>query len=407
MAKRLTSFGLDKIRREATAEARRKGDRHEAPIDGCGGYFVAQASGKEPALAYRYRRPGTKEPAKVTYDGPPLTPAGIGKWLADQRHKIEQGIDPGAAKRQAKEAERDRAADTVANVVAQFVELHCKRRLRSWQQAERVLRVEVVPRWRGKTVYDIRKRDIHAMLDAIAADRPVLANRVFAYVRKFFAWCVERGILVTSPCAGVRMPAKETPRERVLSDTEIVQFWHAVEGEAAGPYFKTLLLAGQRRTETATMCRVEIDEQTRTWTIPSVKTKNAKTHAVPLSRQAWKIVQDMPRVAGNDRVFATLPTHRGFNACKKRLDARMQLATSWTAHDLRRTVATGLQRLGVRLEVTEAVLNHTSGSRAGIVAVYQRYDWADEKRAALQRWADHVEELVGGVKEPKIIQFGR
>jgi len=150
----------------------------------------------------------------------------------------------------------------------------------------------------------------------------------------------------------------------------------------------------------------EIDEQARVWIIPSTKTKNAKTHAVPLSRQAFEIIQGTPRVAGEDRVFAAFPV-RNFNRSKERLDARMQLAKRWTAHDLRRTLATGLQRLGVRLEVTEAVLNHTSGSRAGIVGVYQRHDWADEKRIALQRWADYIDKLVGGAKEPKVIQFGR
>ena len=68
----------------------------------------------------------------------------------------------------------------------------------------------------------------------------------------------------------------------------------------------------------------------------------------------------------------------------------------WSVHDLRRTVATGLQRLGVRLEVTEAVLNHISGSRGGIAGVYQRHDWAAEKRAALDAWAAHVLSVAAG-----------
>ena len=70
--------------------------------------------------------------------------------------------------------------------------------------------------------------------------------------------------------------------------------------------------------------------------------------------------------------------------------------TSWNVHDLRRTVATGLQRLGVRLEVTEAILNRISGSRGGIAGVYQRHDWAAEKRAALDAWAAHVDSVVEG-----------
>jgi hypothetical protein len=98
-------------------------------------------------------------------------------------------------------------------------------------------------------------------------------------------------------------------------------------------------------------------------------------------------------------------TFSGWSKAKRALDkaiiaARGKAATdagatpapliAWTLHDLRRTVATGLQRLGVRLEVTEAVLNHISGSRAGIRGVYQQHDWAAEKRAALDGWAAHV-----------------
>jgi hypothetical protein len=80
---------------------------------------------------------------------------------------------------------------------------------------------------------------------------------------------------------------------------------------------------------------------------------------------------------------------------KRRLD-KASGVIGWTLHDIRRSVATGLQRLGVRLEVTEAVLNHVGGSRAGIVGVYQRHEYAEEKRAALERWADHVDGLIHG-----------
>ena len=83
----------------------------------------------------------------------------------------------------------------------------------------------------------------------------------------------------------------------------------------------------------------------------------------------------------------------GFSKAKAALD-KASGVKDWRLHDLRRTMATGLQRLGVRLEVTEAVLNHVAGSRAGIVGVYQRHNWADEKRAALNAWGAHVAALV-------------
>src|SRR5713101_1308571 len=123
MAKRLTALGLDKIKRTALAEAKRKGDRLEQPIDGQGGYFIAQSSGKEPALAYRYVSPETGKRAKLTYKGPALMPAGVSKWLADQRLAVEEGRDPGAERRKAKVAARGREADTVEHWIERYIEL--------------------------------------------------------------------------------------------------------------------------------------------------------------------------------------------------------------------------------------------------------------------------------------------
>jgi integrase len=367
--------------------------------DGRGLFLVVQPSGAK-SWAYRYRFAG--RPAKLTFEGP-LTLAAARKLAADARHKVEQGIDPGVEKREAKATEHERQADTVGQCVGQFIELHCRRRLRTWKAVERIFKAEVLPRWHGKTVHEIRKRDVIRLNDELAADRPILANRTYGWIRKFFAWLGERDVLTASPCNGIRMPARETARDRVLSDAEIVRFWYAASADAAGPLLKLLLLLGQRRGETAGMLWSELDE--RTWSIPSSRTKNAKAHSVPLSRQARDIIQALPRI--DARVFAAVRGLYGFDACKKRIDAAMGPEAPWVIHDLRRTLATGLQRLGVRLEVTEAVLNHASGSRSGIVGVYQRHDWKDEKAAALQAWADHVEALVSGKPAANVVRLAQ
>jgi integrase len=97
----------------------------------------------------------------------------------------------------------------------------------------------------------------------------------------------------------------------------------------------------------------------------------------------------------------------GWSKAKSALDTASGVS-GWWLHDLRRTLATGLQRLGVRLEVTEAVLNHLSGSRAGIIGIYQRHDWAVEKREALDAWAAHVASIVeGGVVTNKVVRLAR
>jgi len=190
----------------------------------------------------------------------------------------------------------------------------------------------------------------------------------------------------------------------VLDDKELRKVWLAADG-LGHPYagiVKLLILTGQRRQEIAGLrwSEIDLDEQ-RVIHLPPARTKNGVAHDVPLSARAQGVIADLPRIVDADLVFTVKrrPVN-GFSKAKERLDAASGVA-DWTLHDLRRTVASGLQRLGVRLEVTEAVLNHKSGSTAGIVGVYQRHDYADEKRTALEAWASYVTDLVeNGHKRP-------
>src|SRR5262249_38312963 len=165
----------------------------------------------------------------------------------------------------------------------------------------------------------------------------------------------------------------------------------------AHPYagiVKLLILTGQRRNEIAGLRWSEVDMDESVLHLPAARTKNGLAHAVPLSAPAQAVIADLPRIVAADLGF-TIKRQKitGFSRMKERLDKASGIS-NWTLHDLRRTMASGLQRLGVRLEVTEAVLNHKSGSTAGIVGVYQRHDYANEKRNALARWADYVDALV-------------
>jgi integrase len=157
---------------------------------------------------------------------------------------------------------------------------------------------------------------------------------------------------------------------------------------------RLLVLTGQRRGEVVGMQRGEVDLDKRLWTLPRERVKNDRRHEVPLSRHATAIIRALPRVS--DRFVFSLNAEKplnGFGKNKDRLDA-LSGVSDWVVHDLRRTVASGMARLGISLAVIEKVLNHVSGSFAGIVSVYQRHEFAEEKRAALQKWADHVERLV-------------
>jgi integrase len=193
----------------------------------------------------------------------------------------------------------------------------------------------------------------------------------------------------------VERPGKPEERERVYSDEEVAKLWQAFgQIGQAGRVFKACLVTGQRLREVANMPWLEINGDM--WTIPGSRTKNGRTHTVPLSQLAREILEPQ-RVLGSDYAFPS-PVDNGkpvsaFGKARDRVRALSGVA-DFIPHDLRRTMATGLQRLGVRLEVTEAALNHVSGSRAGIVGVYQRHDWAEEKRLALAGWARHLRGII-------------
>lgn len=238
-------------------------------------------------------------------------------------------------------------------------------------------------------------------------------------------WAVNRGDLERSPMEGMDAPTKVLSRDRVLSDDELVQVWKASEvlGYPFGPLVRLLILTGARRDEIAALDWSELDRDTRMWVLPPKRSKNGIAARQPLSSLAIAELDLLAQRLGRDTswpksglVFSTTgeTSVSGFSRAKTRLDkavrtiAKEQGATvppPWRVHDLRRTLATGLQRLGVRFEVTEAVLNHVSGSKSGVAGIYQRHDWAAEKASAVQAWADHLSGLLTGADQTNVVQL--
>ena len=404
MTKRvLTAAAVEKLK---AAKGRR-----EIPDGLYGGlYLVIQPSGKK-SWALRYRIGGRTR--KFTFGGHSVGLGDARKLAKAALESIDNGRDPAMEKRDEQAVNAD--ALSVEDACGQFIRLHCRaKKLRSWRDTARRMGLKpdpknenrfdrtgngVVGAWKGRLIGDIKKRDVRARLDTIAEKFPVAANLELAILRKFFGWCVERDIVSQNPCANIKPPSASVGRDRVLIDDELKMVWTAAEkvGWPFGRFVQLLILTGQRRDEVAQMRWCEIDEGTKTWTIPSERRKNKKPQIVPLSDSALAIIQKLPHVKGDaGYVFTTSGRSpvSGYSKWKTTLDDTIRDGDGdvepWRLHDLRRTLATGLQRLGVRLEVTEAVLGHTSGSRAGIVGIYQRHDWASEKRAALDAWAAHV-----------------
>jgi integrase len=403
MAKALTAKSIENIKSGAT--------RREIPDGGCRGlYLIVQPTGGR-AWAVRYRFEGKTR--KLTLGG--------GLTLAEAREKAtaalrerERGNDPAAlkfdAQAKARAASADRARDTVQRLAEIFINQYARRKTRknSWRQTEHVFHNIVLPAWQGRTVHEIQRRDIRELVENVAVDRPVMANRALAHLSKFFNWLCEQDIIAASPCAGVKPPSKEHARERILSDDEIKALWHACDaiGGPAGPAIKLMLLTGQRCGEVVGMRRSEISGDV--WTLLPERTKNKLRHEVPLSAQAMAIIDEMP-VIDEDFIFTSSETRRlgNMSHAKAALDAQMQPKEPWVLHDLRRTAASGMAALGIRLPVIEKVLNHKSGTFHGIVGVYQRHEYAVEKRDALARWADHVDAIVSGQKANVVALRGR
>jgi len=360
-------------------------------------YLVLQPSGAR-SWAVRYRNGGRSR--KHTLGPYPAVDLKTARTLASKALRaVAEGRDPGREKSVA----RTGRPDTVEAVARQFIELHCRRanRPRTIEGTQQLLDLHVLPRWRQRLFKDISRRDVLDLLDGlVASGRPIAANRTLTAIRKLFNWAMERDIITSSPCAGVKPPTPEQSRDRILSDDELCDVWRAAD-QLSGPFgamVKLLVLTGQRRDEVARMTWSEVDLDAHLWTLSKERSKNGLPHDIPLNEPAVAILASLPRV-GEKFVLTTdgKSAASNYSANRRRLDALLSAdMPPWWLHDVRRTVASGMARLGINLPVIEKVLNHTSGSFAGIVGVYQRHSFSDEKRHALERWGAHVVDLISG-----------
>jgi len=424
-----------------------------------GFYLVVQPSGAK-SWAYRYRYGGkTKKltvgsvlPKREAGEVEGDLPFGIPMTLAEARQAarramqlVAEGLDPSEQKRAAKEAvilpeeqarldredEERRRKNSVEFLASEFIERYAKPKNRSWKEVQRQFAVNINPKWGSRDITSISKRDVIELLDGIVdGGAPTMANRVLSTLKKFFGWLVERDVIASSPAVGIGKPAAENSRDRVLSDDEIRLLWKVTEGmgNPFGPFVRLLLLTGQRLNEVAAMRRDELslDSKTPEWSMSKTRTKNGKAHVVALAPSVVKIIEGMPQFGEKGYVFTTTGETpiSGFSKAKSAIDAALialakkqalengddpeKIAIApWVFHDLRRTMASGMARLGITLPVIERCLNHVSGSFGGIVGVYQQHEYRNEMRAAFDAWANSVEDIVEGRDSSNVIPMKR
>ncbi|WP_292077500.1 MULTISPECIES: tyrosine-type recombinase/integrase [Brevundimonas] len=406
--------------------------RREIPL-GDGLYLVHAPTGAK-SWAYRYRH--FDKPNKVTLGrfmsptdmlpetlaappriGQPLSIAGARLLVQQGRLALAQGADP--KRILAGEGPKAKPKEIGAAFEAFFKDhVEVRNRPSTARESRRLFETKVRPSWMGRSVENIRRTDVVDLLQSVRdGGAPISANRTLALVRKFFNWCVEQDLIETSPCGRVRPPAVEKSRDRYLSEHEIGLVWRA-SAKLPEPYrqwVRMLLLTGQRRGEISRLRWSQLALQDRQILFPRGDTKNNKPHVAHLNAPALAELASLKRIKGSpDFVFTSGRTRQdgaltpfsGYSKLKARLDALIRdiikedavrlgmidtpSMPAWCWHDLRRTVATGMQRMGVEQRVVEKALNHISGSTSGIVSVYQVHEFMNERQAAFEAWGEQL-----------------
>ena len=342
------------------------------------------------AFSYYYRI--GKKTARITIGKYPDITLKEARTKADfLRQTLASGVDPRINKKKSLEAREQ----TVQLMVDKFIkEYAIKSGNSSWKQAASNLRLYLVSKHAKTSVKYIQRTDIKEILKSLNDEgKHVAANRALAHMRKFFNWLVEEDYLDTPPTDHVKPLKKEYKRERVLRNEEIRAIWSACEA-MSGPYcawIKLCFLCGQRRIETSRIQRSQIIGDY--WELTGAETKNKQLHLTPLSRQAFDLVQKLLEQDGEYLIKSGRNGDKpinGFSKAKVQLD-KLSGVTDWRIYDIRRTVSSNLPALGVSRFIIERVLNHKDNSVTGI---YDRYSYLEEKRDALQKWADRLDDIV-------------
>lgn len=350
------------------------------------------------------------------------------------KNGLPGGADPVEVKTdKSVEREERRKAPTVADLCADYIERHAKRKKRSWRKDEEILKRDVLPGWGKRKAKDIRKADVTELMERIVLrGAPIMANYCFAVVRKMFNWAVEQDILETTPFIGAKLPSAKNARDRVLSEPEIKTFWNSLDRTDLNMSvdvkraLRLILVTAQRPGEVIGMHSNEIDGHW--WTIPAERAKNGKSHRVYLTDTALSLIGDtdgkgyiFPTPVKKDRSGAVIEIEQpigdtalsvavarnraypvtdakgnplylkdGKPATENRLEV-----DHFTPHDLRRTAATFMAQNGEMDEVIDAVLNH---SKQGVIKVYNQYRYDKEKQAALEAWEQKIKIILAGEK---------
>tara|TARA_E500000178_G_scaffold184417_1_gene182754 strand:+ start:328 stop:1488 length:1161 start_codon:yes stop_codon:yes gene_type:complete len=362
--------------------------REEFRDKGCKGLILRVTANDVKTFSYPFRLGG--KTGRVTLGRYPDYGLRTARLKTEElRGQIASGVNPLTIKENSRKAEEL----TVQRMASEFIELYSKPRNKSWKQADSNLKLYLISVLGNRPIHEVRRRDIHSILDDLTAEKKfTTCNRALAHMKRFFGWLVEREYLEHSPVDRIKPRHVEQPRERVLSDDEIKAIWKSLDNMSA-PYrdwIKLLFLCGQREEETAGLRRGQLEKDI--WVLGSEDTKNKTQSTVPLTRQSKAIIDSLSSCNQNFLLSTGRIGDRpinGFSRAKRKID-RLSGIEGWRWHDIRRTVSTNLAKLGYDIPLIKRIINHKD---AGVTAIYNRYSYLEEKRSALQAWANKLDDI--------------
>jgi integrase len=313
---------------------------------------------------------------------------------------------------------RVKAAETFGALLPRFLERQqAKQQPNSYKETERYLSNHASP-LHQLPVESIERRTIASVLAEVEKlSGPVAANRARAALSAYFNWLAREGYVDTNPISFTNKAIEAGARVRTPDEGELRTILRALRNDDYCTIVRLLILTGLRRDEIGSLRWSEVDLDAATITLPPARTKNGREHIAPLSEPALEVLKARTRPAGSDGAPRDYVFGRGaggfsgWSKSKIEFDTRIaqmrggQALAPWTLHDLRRAISTALhERFGVAPHVVEMLLGHVSGHKGGVAGVYNKALYLDERRRALERWGEHMRELVIG--EPTTVRTG-
>jgi len=313
---------------------------------------------------------------------------------------LASGKNPAAE--QHKEKLEAKTADSVNELIDEYLEKWAKPRKRSWQEDERILKKDVAAMIGKRKAKEVTKRDVILILDQVLKrGAPIAANRTLAAMRRMFNFAVEQDIIANTPCYGVKAPSKENRRDRLLSEDEIRIIWHGLKDAGMSEHsklaLKLQLVTAQRKGEIVSAEWDEFDMKNRWWTIPAIKSKNGNSHQVPLSDLAIELLKELKALSNGSKWLFPSPhddkhiTPAAIDHALRKNLSKLKGLKHATPHDFRRAAASHMTALGISRLVVSKILNHVERS---VTAIYDRHSYDKEKREALEMWGTKLKKLI-------------